>query len=52
LNTSEGGKDFIDWKWLQSLPPKNETRHLKHVILKKPLTLKINGKKSTAVIIA
>jgi hypothetical protein len=52
LNTSEGGKDFIDWKWLQSRPPKNETRHLKHVILKKPLTLKINGKKSTAVIIA
>jgi hypothetical protein len=52
LNTSEGGKDFIDWKWLQSLPPKNETRHLKHVILKKSLTLKINGKKSTAVIIA
>ncbi len=52
LNTSEGGKDFIDWKWLLSLPPKNETRHLKHVILKKPLTIKIDGKRSEAVIIA
>jgi hypothetical protein len=52
LNTSEGGEDFIDWKWLRSLPTKNETRHLKHVILKKPLTIKIDGKKSRAVIIA
>jgi CheY-like chemotaxis protein len=52
LNTSEGGQDFIDWKWLRSLPPKNETRHLKHVILKKPLAIKIDGKRSKAVIIA
>jgi DNA-binding NarL/FixJ family response regulator len=52
LNTSEGGEDFIDWNWLRSLPTKNETRHLKHVILKKPLTIKIDGKKSRAVIIA
>jgi CheY-like chemotaxis protein len=52
LNTSEGGEDFIDWKWLQSLPAKNETHHLKHVILKKPLTIKIDGKQSRAVIIA
>jgi hypothetical protein len=52
LNTSEGGQDFIDWKWLRSLPAKNETPHLKHVILKKPLTIKIDGKESKAVIIA
>ena len=52
LNTTEGGENFIDWKWLRSLPPKNETRHLKHVSLKKPLTIKIDGKKSEAVIIA
>jgi CheY-like chemotaxis protein len=52
LNTSEGGKDFIDWKWLRSLPAENETRYLKHVILRKPLTIKIDGKKSEAVIIA
>jgi hypothetical protein len=50
LNTSEAGEDFIDWKWLRSLPAKNETRHLKHVILKKPLTIKIDGKKSRGVI--
>ena len=52
LNTSEGGKDFIDWQWLQSLPFKTETPHLKHVFLNKPLTIKIDGKQSSAVIIA
>ena len=52
LNTSEDGEDFIDWKWLRSLPAKNETPHLKHVTLKKPLTIKIDGKKSKGVIIS
>jgi len=51
LNTSEGGEDFIDWEWLRSLPAKNETPHLKYVTLKKPLTIKIDGMKSRAVII-
>jgi hypothetical protein len=52
LNTSEGGQDFIDWKWLQTLSARKETPHLKHVVLKKPLTIKIDGKRSKAVIIA
>ena len=52
LNTSEGGEDFIDWKWLRNLSATKETPHLKHVVLKKPLTIKIDGKQSRAVIIA
>ena len=52
LTTSEGGEDFIDWQWLQSLPVKKETTHLKHIILTKPLAIKIDGKQSRAVIIA
>ena len=52
LNTSEGGEDFIDWNYLRALPARNETPHLKHIILKKPLTIKINGKKSEGVIIS
>jgi hypothetical protein len=52
LNTAEGGADFIDWKWLHSLPVKKETPHLKHIILNKPLTIKIDGKQSRAVIIS
>lgn len=51
LNTREKGDDFIDWDWLQSLPAENETRYLRHVKLKKPLTLKINGKSSCAVLL-
>ena len=52
LNTSEGGGDFIDWEWLRSLSVTTETPHLKHVVLKRPLTVKIDGKQSRAVIIA
>ncbi len=52
LNTSEGGDDFIDWKWLQSLPTATQTPHLKHVSVQKPLTIKIDGKESKAVIMA
>jgi len=52
LNASEGGEDFINWKWLLSLPATKETPHLKHVTLKQPLTIKIDGKQSRAVIIA
>jgi hypothetical protein len=28
LTTSENGDDFIDWKWLQSLPTENQTTYL------------------------
>ncbi|MGD9175063.1 MAG: PEP/pyruvate-binding domain-containing protein, partial [Desulfobacterales bacterium] len=51
LNTSEGGEDFIDWKWLQSLPAVTEPPHLKHVRVQKPLLIKIDGKESRGVII-
>ena len=51
LNTAEGGEDFIDWKWLQSLPAAAETPHLKHVRVQNPLLIKIDGKESKGVII-
>ncbi len=52
LTTSDNGDDFIDWSWLQSLPAKNQTRYLKHIRLDHPLTIKIDGKRSRAVIIS
>jgi hypothetical protein len=52
LNTAEGGEDFIDWKWLQSLPAAAQTPHLKNVRVQKPLLIKIDGKASKGVIIA
>jgi hypothetical protein len=51
LNTCENGQDFIDWHWLKALPTANETAYLKHVILGRPLTLKIDGKTSRAVLL-
>jgi hypothetical protein len=51
LTTSENGNDFIDWKWLQSLPIAKQTAYLSHVKLENPLTIKIDGKKSLAVIL-
>jgi hypothetical protein len=51
LTTAENGSDFINWEWLQSLPVAEETSFLKHVTLPKPLTIKIDGKKSCAVIL-
>jgi DNA-binding NarL/FixJ family response regulator len=51
LTCARNGIDFIDWKWLQSLPPVEKTAYLDHVTLEKPLTIKIDGRKSKAVIL-
>jgi hypothetical protein len=51
LTTSKNGDDFIDWKWLKALPTEKKTAYLHHVKLENPLTIKIDGKKSTAVIL-
>jgi hypothetical protein len=50
LTITNGNKDFINWHWLQSLPIAEETTYLNHVKLDLPLTIKIEGKKSRAVI--
>jgi CheY-like chemotaxis protein len=51
LTTSDNGTDFIKWDWLQTLSTENETTYLKHIKLPEPLTIKIDGKKSQAVIL-
>ena len=45
------GIDFINWDWLKSMPIGQKTNYLKHVKLENPLTIKIDGKKSQAVIL-
>jgi hypothetical protein len=52
FTNAQNGSDFIDWGWLQSLPTAQKTTYLHHVNLDNPLTVKIDGKNSTAVIIA
>ncbi len=44
-------KNVIDWQWLDSQPAVKETVFLRHLALKEPAVLKINGKNSTAVIV-
>jgi hypothetical protein len=51
LNLKEGEGDFIDWNWLDSQPPAEVTAYLKHLVLQKPLVIKIDGKRSEAVIL-
>ncbi len=50
LTIKENSRDFIDLKWLQSIPPESETNYLRHVTLGRPIILKIDGKKSRAVL--
>jgi hypothetical protein len=49
VTVTEGTDDFLDWKWLESLPVVTETTYLKHVRLAEPLVIKINGRKSRCV---
>jgi len=51
LTASADGQDFIDWDWLKRQSAETTTSHLKHLKLDRPLTIKIDGKKSQAVII-
>lgn len=44
-------KNFIDWSWLNGLPPERETKFLRYVRFSEPAVLKINGKASIAAIL-
>ncbi|MCP4111416.1 MAG: phosphoenolpyruvate synthase PpsA, partial [Desulfobacteraceae bacterium] len=50
LTVSDNREDYLNWNWLNSLPAENETGYLRHVTLERPLTIKVDGKKSCAVI--
>jgi DNA-binding NarL/FixJ family response regulator len=45
------GKSYLDLKWLREMPAVTETQALKHIRLDRPLTLKIDGKRSCAIIL-
>lgn len=44
-------RDFIDWAWLTKQPSKKSLNFVRHVRLKKPLTIKLDGKKGSAVVL-
>lgn len=42
--------DFVDWKWLDSLPKKNEYKFVSHVELSEHFDIQIDGQKGVAFI--
>ncbi len=43
--------DSINWQWLDSLPIVEETTHVRHVALNRPMILMIDGRSAQAVVL-
>ena len=51
INTTLNPKEsFVDWNWLESKKPKKKLEFVKHINLKKPLLIKLDGKAGRALI--
>lgn len=50
LTVESGQRDDLDWKWIQDLEIIDETDFIAHACSKKPLTLKVDGRRSVGVI--
>jgi CheY-like chemotaxis protein len=50
ITVVEESTDVLDWNWLESRDVMQETPYIRHVRLEKPMTIKIQGKKSICVI--
>jgi CheY-like chemotaxis protein len=51
VNVVENKDNFIDWRWLGSLKAASVTPHVTHAHLDLPITIKIDGKTSRAVLL-
>jgi CheY-like chemotaxis protein len=51
LNVLENRDNFIDWRWLGTLTAAAVTPHVTHAHLEGPMTIKIDGKTSRAVLL-
>ncbi len=43
-------KEFVDWDWLSARAPYKRTKHLVHVRLDKPLTVRMDGRKGISLV--
>lgn len=50
VTVTRNGQDFINWDWLNAAPAEAETAFIRHVRLERPITMKIDGKSSKAVL--
>ncbi len=48
---NEGSEHFIDWQWIASQNQVTETEYLRHVRLKRPFQLKVDGRESRCVML-
>jgi hypothetical protein len=46
----EAGDGFVDWDWIESVPPLAESDSVRHLRFDAPLVVKMNGRKSEGVI--
>ena len=51
LNVLDDRANFIDWPWLENLEAAATTPHVTHARLDRPITVKIDGKTSRAVLL-
>ncbi len=49
VTISTSHEDYLNWKWLTSLPLTNQTKFVAHVKLDKPFVLKVDGRSSRCV---
>jgi hypothetical protein len=49
IMVSDNKEDFLDWRWLTSLPVVKETTFVAHVELARPFILKVDGRSSRCV---
>ena len=47
----ESGEGIVDWSWLSAQPAVTELTYARHLRLDRPITIKMNGKKSEGVIL-
>ena len=47
----EAGDGIIDWDWLNGIEPVSETNYIRHVRLKEPLEVLVDGRIGKAVVL-
>jgi CheY-like chemotaxis protein len=45
------GSEFLDWAWINRLPVKQRTKHVKHIRFNAPLMVKIDGREGKGIIL-
>lgn len=51
ITVSSDKDQFVDWKWLGSFEPVDQTAYLRHIRFDPPATLKIDGLKGVAILV-